>query len=178
MKNKLFIGALAGVGIVFLALMFAICFNKPIGDLFQNNSGRYAFNLYDEDFQYTRGLEAFYDKNGELKSAEVYIIYDSNSLELSYGSDDSGAKYPEAESSCVINDDGSVKISNFITAKSIEAGALSDKDFYIANLIYDKIKTEDDIKSFLESQRQLASEKCVPDDGINYIIINGKNISW
>lgn len=178
MKNKLLIGVLAGAGIILLVLVCAVCFNKPISDFFQKNSGRYAFSLYDEDFQYTRGLEAFYDQNGELKSVEVYIIYDSNSLELSYGNSHSEAKYPEAESNCVIYDDGSVKISNYLTPKSIEAGALTDKDFYIANSIYDKIKTEDDAAAFLESQRQFAIESGIPDNGTSYIIINGKNVKW
>ncbi|MCH5190783.1 MAG: hypothetical protein J1F23_01320 [Oscillospiraceae bacterium] len=169
MKKKRFICIAACAVILIVVLLLVICLKCP---------KRYALNLYDENVHYTRGIEAFYDINGELKSFEVYIIYDDNLLGISVGRNDSETKYPDAMSTCVINDDGSVKISNYLTSKSIEAGALDDKDFFMASSIYEKVKTEDDIKVFLEDQLERAKESNIPDDGINYIIINNKNAKW
>ena len=169
MKKKRSICIAAGAVFLVVILLLVICLKSP---------KRYALNLYDENVHYTRGIEAFYDINGELKSLEVYIIYDDNSLGISIGRNDSETKYPEATSTCIINDDGSVRISNYLTSKSIEAGALEDKGFFMAGSIYDKVKTEDDIKAFLEDQLERAKENNIPDDGINYIIINNKNAKW
>lgn len=175
MKKKRFIGIAAIAVILIVILLLIICLKNPISNIFNK---RYALNLYDANVHYTRGIEAFYDRNGELKSFEVYLIYDDNSLAISLGSDGSDGKYSEATASTVINDDGSVKISNFITPKSVEAGALDDKDFYMASSIYDKVKTEDDIKVFLEDQVNRAKENGAPCDDTNYIIINNKKTEW
>lgn len=175
MKKKRIIGVIAGAGILILALVFMLALGG--GRTHDGSERRYALNLYDEAVHYTRGIEAFYDDNGELIRVEIYIIYDDNSL----GFSDSGGesdKYPEAASTCSLKDDGSVRISNFLTAKSIEAGALEDKAFFMANSIYDKIKTEADFKAFLEDQARLAGENGTPSGGVNYIMINGKNVQW
>lgn len=171
MKKKRFICIVAGAIILIVILLLVIFFKNPINK-------RYALNLYDENVHYTRGIEAFYDRNGELKSFEVYLVYDDNSLGISLEQNDAKTKYPQAVSTCVINDDGSVKISNFLTPESIEAGALEDKDFFMASSIYDKVKTEDDIKVYLEDQLNRVKENSIPDDGTNYIIINNKNAEW
>lgn len=175
MKKKRFIGGAVGAGAFVLIVLLVICLLHPIGNL---SNKRYALNLYDANMHYTRGIEAFYDRSGALKSIEVYIIYDDNVLGLSSSSDDSDLKYPDAISTCVINDDGSVRFSNFLTAESIEAGALEDKVFFMASSIYDKVKTEEDIKAFLSSQIQLAAENGIPADDKNYIILNNKNAEW
>ena len=174
MKRKRFIG----IGLLLIILLLAICLKNPISNLFEEDDKRYALNLYGEDFHYIRGLEAFYDRNGELKSIEVYLIYDSSTLDIANESIDGAADYPEAKSEFIVNDDGSVKISNFLTSKSIEAGALSDNAFYMVSSMYDRIKTEDDIKLLFEDQMELAREKNIPADETNYIIMNGKNVDW
>ena len=171
MKKKRFICIAAGAVILIVVLLSAIFLKNPI-------SSRYALNLYDANVHYTRGIEAFYDRNGELKSLEVYLIYDDNSLGISPQQNASKTEYPEAVSTCVINDDGSVKASNFITPKSIEAGALEDKDFFMASSIYDKVKSESDVKVFMEDQLNRAKENSIPNDGTNYIIIKNKNAKW
>lgn len=170
-KKKRFIYIAAGAVILIVILLLVIFLKNPI-------EKRYALNLYDADMHYTRGIEAFYDRNGEMKSFEVYLIYDDNSLGISPQQNDLQEKYPDAISAYVINDDGSVRISNFLTSESIEAGALDDKDFFMASSIYDKVKTVDDIKVFMEDQLNRAKENNIPDDGTNYIIINNKNAEW
>lgn len=174
MKKKLLIGT----GSLVIVLVLAICLTIMVGSLSGQDNKKYALNLYGENFHYTRGLEAYYDEEGALKSIEVYLIYDSSSFLISNGSEDSAEKYPGASSTCIVNDDGIVKISNYLTSESIAAGALTDNVFYMVNQIYDKIKTEDDIKAFFEEQKEFAKENGIPADEINYIIMNGKNIKW
>ncbi|MCH5316259.1 MAG: hypothetical protein J1E81_10110 [Eubacterium sp.] len=175
MKKKRFICIAAGAVILIVILLLAVFLKNPIGNLFNK---RYALNLYDTNAHYTRGIEAFYNGSGELKSLEVYIIYDDDSLGILPRQNDSEGEYAGAISSCVKNDDGSVKISNFLTSESIEAGALEDKDFFMASSLYDNVKTEDDIKAFLEDQLNRAKENGIPDSETNYIIINNKNANW
>ena len=174
MKKKLFIG----IGIFIAVLLFAFCFSDSINNFIRKDSKRYALCLYGENFHYTRGLEARYDKSGKLESIEVYLIYDNSAFEIAGSGKDPAEKYPEAKATYVMNDDGSVKITNFLTAKSIEAGALEDNAFYMVNSIYDKVETEDQIKLFLEEQKEFAKENNIPADGTNYIIMNGKNVKW
>ena len=174
MKKKLLIGA----GGLVIVLVLAICLTNVTRFLSEQDNKRYALRLYGEDFHYTRGLEAYYDKDGTLKNIEVYLIYDSGAFTISNGSEELAEKYPGAKSTCTVNDDGSVKISNYLTSESIEAGALTDKAFYMVSNIYDKIKTEDDIKAFFKAQKEFAKENGIPADETNYIIINGKNEKW
>ena len=174
MKKKLLIGT----GGLVIVLVLAICLTNITGFLSGQDNKRYALHLYDETLHYTRGLEAYYDKRGTLKNIEVYLIYDSSSFAIPNGSENSAGKYPGAESTYTVNDDGSVKISNYLTAESIEAGALTENAFYMVSSIYDKIKTEDDIKEFLNEQKELAKKSKLPTDETNYIIIKGKNIKW
>ena len=174
MKKKLLIGT----GSLVIVLALAICLTNIARISSGQDNKRYALNLYGENFHYTRGLEAYYDKNGILKNIEVYLIYDSSAFTISNGSEDSAEKYPGARSTCTVNDDGSVKISNYLTSESIEAGALTDNAFYMVSQIYDRIKTEDDIRTFLNEQKELAKENGIPADETNYIIINGKNTKW
>lgn len=174
MNKKLFIC----MGVIIVVILSVVCLIKPISSLFDNGDRRYALNLYGEDFKYTRGLEAFYDRNGELISIEVYLIYDSSSFEISGGSNNAASKYPGAEISSVVFDDGRVRISNFLTSESIEAGALNDNAFYMVNALYDKIRTEDAVKLFFEEQIQLAKQNGIPANETNYIIMSGKNVKW
>lgn len=174
MKKKLLIGT----GSLVIVLALAICLTIMAKNLPGQDDKKYALNLYGENFHYTRGLEAYYDEEGALKNIEVYLIYDSSSFMISNGGEDSEEKYPGARSSCIVNDDGSVKISNYLTSESIEAGALTDNVFYMVNQIYDRIKTEEDIKAFFEEQKEFAKENGIPADEPNYIIVNGKNIKW
>lgn len=174
MKKKVLIGT----GSLVIILAFAICLTILVKGFSGQDNKKYALNLYGENFHYTRGLEAYYDEEGALKNIEVYLIYDSSSFVISNGSEDSAEKYPGAKSTCIVNDDGSVKISNYLTSESIEAGALTDNIFYMVSQIYDRIKTEEDIKAFFEEQKEFAKENGIPADEINYIIMNGKNIKW
>lgn len=174
MKKKLLIGT----GGIVIVLVLAICLTNITGILSGRDNKRYALNLYGEDFHYTRGLEAYYDKGGTLKNIEVYLIYDSSDFAISNGNEDSAEKYPGAKLTCTVNDDGSVKISNYLTSESIEAGALTDNAFYMVSNIYDRIKTEDDIKAFFKEQKEFAKENGIPADETNYIIMNGKNTKW
>ena len=174
MKKKLLIGA----GCLVIVLALAICLTIMVRSLSGQENKKYALNLYGEKFHYTRGLEAYYDEEGALKNIEVYLIYDSSSFAISNGNGDSAEKYPGAKSTCIVNDDGSVKISNYLTSESIEAGALTDNVFYMVSQIYDKVKTEDDIKAFFEEQKEFAKENGIPADETNYIIMNGKKVKW
>ncbi|MCH5184192.1 MAG: hypothetical protein J1E00_08460 [Oscillospiraceae bacterium] len=174
MKKKLLIGT--GCLVIILALV--ICLTVMMRNSSGQEDKRYALHLYGENFQYTRGIEAYYDQEGALKQIEVYLIYDSSSFAISNGSQDAAGKYPGAKSTCTVNDDGSVKISNFLTSESIAAGALTDNVFYMVNQIYDRIKTEADIKAFFEEQKAFAKENGIPADETNYIIMNGKQIKW
>ena len=174
MKKKLLIGT----GGIVIVLLLAICLINITGILSGQDNKRYALNLYGENFHYTRGMEAYYDKDGTLKNIEVYLIYDSSAFAISTGNGDSAEKYPGAKSTCIVNDDGSVKISNYLTSESIEAGALTDNAFYMVSQIYDRIKTEDDIKAFFKEQTEFAKENGIPADETNYIIMNGKNAKW
>ena len=174
MKKNLLIGA----GCLLVVLILTICLTIMVKNLSGQEDKKYALNLYGENFHYTRGIEAYYDEAGALKNIEVYLIYDSSAFLISNVSEDSAGKYPGARSSCTVNDDGSVKISNFLTSESIEAGALTDNVFYMVSQIYDKIKTEEDIKAFFEEQKEFAKENGIPADEKNYIIVNGKNIKW
>ena len=174
MKKKLLIGT----GGLVIVLVLAICLANITGIFSGQDNKRYALNLYGEDFHYTRGLEAYYDKDGTLKNIEVYLIYDSSDFAISNGNEDPAEKYPGAKSTCTVNDDGSVKISNYLTSESIEAGALTDNAFYMVSNIYDRIKTEDDIKAFFKEQKEFAKENGIPADETNYIIMNGKNTKW
>lgn len=177
MKKKRLIGA-GSLVIVLILVILAICLANMARSASGQDDKKYALQLYGENFHYTRGLEADYDEEGELKQIEVYLIYDSSAFMISNGGEDSAEKYPGAKSTCTVNDDGSVKISNSLTSDSIEAGALADNAFYMVSQIYDKIKTEEDIKAFFEEQAEFAKENGIPADETNYIIVNGKNIQW
>ena len=174
MKKKLLIGT----GSLVIVLVLAICLTNLVRSLSGQDDKKYALNLYGENFHYTRGLEAHYDEDGVLKSIEVYLIYDNNTFAISTGGEDLAEKYPGASVTCTVDDDGSTKVLNHLTSESIEAGALEDNAFYMVRSIYDRIKTEDDIKIFFEEQKELAKENGIPADETNYIIVNGKNIKW
>ena len=174
MKKKLLIGT----GSLVIVLVLTICLTIMVRSLSRQENKKYALNLYGENFQYTRGLEAHYDEDGALKSIEVYLIYDSNTFSISLGGENAAEKYPGAKATCTMDEDGSVKVLNYLTAESIEAGALKDNVFYMVSSIYDRIKTEDDIKVFFEEQKEFAKENNIPANGTNYIIVNGKNIKW
>ena len=182
MKKKLLTGVFAGAGLLAAVLVLLLCLNGQSGADTPNGApekdvGRYALNLYNDEFLCTRGLEVFYDENGALKSMEAYLIYDSGAMALTNAYDSQG-KYPDAVSACVVNDDGTVKLSNYVTARSVEAGALEDTAFYMANELYDNVKTEEAAKAFFETQKQLVTENGSHADEKNYIIIDGKNIMW
>ena len=174
MKKKLLIG----IGSLVVVLVITICFTNIMRSLSSEKNQKYALNLYGENFRYTRGLEAYFDEDGALKSIEVYLIYDSGAFSISTGNEDVSEKYPGAMSTCTVDDDGSVKVLNYLTAEALEAGALTDNAFYLVNSIYDRIKTEDDIRTFFEEQIEFAKENGIPADETNYIIMNGKNMKW
>ena len=172
------------IALLIFTLFIVSCSGKQTGEVpdsdipFDGNTKRYALNLYDGEHDYQRGLDVYYDVNGKLERLEVYFVYYNNSSAFANLTADSKGVYPDAVSNCIINEDASVKISNYITSASIDAGALADKNFYLANSIYDKVKTEEDAKAFFENQIQHVKESGVPPDEGNYIIINGQNAEW
>lgn len=172
-KNRLLI-----ILCILILVSLAFFLKSFISNLFGNDNKRYALNLYDENFQYTRGLEAFYNKKGELKSIDAYIIFDSSSFQISGRNDDTSSKYPESEISVIANDDGSVKVSNYVTSNSIEAGALEDNAFYMLKPLYEQVNTEKSMKTFLKEQLENAKENNINANEINYIVIKDKKINW
>ena len=146
------------------------------GEQAEITKGRYALRLYDESFHYTREIEALYDESGALKSLAIAFTYDSGSIQLS-GKNSLG-EYPDAEASITVLEDGSMRLSNVITARSVEAGALEDEAFRPARSLYENLKTESDAKIFWDRQLTLVAEKKIPSNENNSIIINGEAVSW
>jgi len=93
----------------------------------------YEIHYFDEDFNHTEEIEAAYDKNGNLKKLEMYMVYPEitdddgcNSWRRNYH-DIVDLDYPGVEATCTITDKGG-KLYYAMTDESLKAGYLSDEN--------------------------------------------------
>lgn len=174
MKKKLFCALC-----VFCVLLITGCNNKsdkeadPMKDY-----TRYAMHIYDADAMHTEEMEMYFDKDGNFKKFELYMVYDSGRRSCN-GLTNVEERYPGANLICTELEDGKVKIYMSITDESIESGVLEDDEFHSINSAYEDYGTEEEVKKNLEKTLEYDDKDLgIRKEDDNYVIIANERIDF